>query len=1140
MPTIPIVFNGRPVEVQGGLTILQVATDLGVEIPTLCHDERLRPFGSCFLCVVEVEGARSFLPACATAVTAGMKIHTHSEAIARVRQMCLELLLSNHHADCKAPCTLTCPASVDVQGYIAHIAAGNYRQAVALVKERNPFPLSIGRVCTRPCEGKCRRGVFDDPVGIDYLKRFVADWDLHSEAPYVPEIVGDYPERVAIVGAGPGGLTAAYYLAILGYKPEVFEKLPAMGGMFRYGIPEYRLPKGILDAEIELITRLGIPVHLGQELGRDFSLSDLRARGFAAILLAVGAQAGMPMKVQGEDLPGVLIGVDFLRQVGLGQAPEIRGRVAVIGGGNTAMDAARTSLRLGAGKVMVLYRRTREEMPANEAEVEEAIEEGIEFHYLTAPIEVRGQGKAERLRCLKMALGEPDASGRRRPVPVEGSEFEIEVDHVIAAIGQAVEPSFGRLEATPPEMSRRGSIAVREGTYETSLPGVFAIGDAVTGPQAAIDAIAGAGAASKTIHAFLRTGSCQAPVKEFVIRKEDFAPVTAEDFSDEPPVPREKMAVLAPAVRRGTFAEIEQGFTEAQALAEAARCLECGCKDVFECRLKKYSGEYQARPDRLVGSYKRLKVQDDHPYIRIEPEKCINCGRCVRICSEVQAIHAWGFVARGFDARIEPTFGDPLIDTACETCGQCVQACPVGALTEKSPTLKKPGPFQTRETQSICTLCGVGCGTRVHTVDGIVIRVTGDGLAPSSRGNLCRRGRFGAEVAMDGKRLTKPLLRREGILVPVTMDEARRVLREKVAAAGSPRLILGESLPQEAFHLLSGLGFPSWSFAQETIRPLLSAVAGAGLGSLLGGNEAEWQGASDCWLLGEPLAESHPVLLLELIRALKAGKQLVVIGPVLDDKLRQFQGHGLTFLAAAPEAMAETLTMAATRADLGVGPRPMVFSSGLPSVGAKALVTILERWRKAGLTPRLVIAGSLANSGGAMLERRLALTAPDLTTPADVLITVREDPLGTVERGREQVEDWYRRAGFRITADCRLSETAAQSDLVIPVEGPFETSGTYFNVWLRRQLAVAALRPVAECSLLALAEELRGTIGAPVAAPAAEAILDLAGYRAGEWTVISGTDREPVTACRFGGDVIRRVLAEDVFGPRLDSAKRVR
>lgn len=391
---------------------------------------------------------------------------------------------------------------------------------------------------------------------------------------------------------------------------------------------------------------------------------------------------------------------------------------------------------------------------------------------------------------------------------------------------------------------------------------------------------------------------------------------------------------------------------------------------------------------------------------------------------------------------------------------------------------------------------------------------------------------------MDGKRLEKPLLRKGGVLVPVTMDEARRVLRERVSAAGQRRLVLGESLPQEAFHQLSRLGFPTWSFAQETIRPLLSAVAGAGLGSLLGGDEAEWQGASDGWLLGEPLAESHPVLLLELIRALKAGKQLVVIGPVLDDKLRQFQGHGLTFLAAAPEAMTEALTMAVTRADLGVGPRPVVFSRGLPAAGAKTLATILGRWQKAGLAPRLVIAGPLANSGGAMLERRLALTAPDLATSADVLITVREDPLGTVERGRAEVEDWYHRAGFRITADCRLSETAAQSDLVIPVEGPFETSGTFFNVWLRRQLAVAALRPVAECSLLALAEELRAAIGAPAAVPAAEAILDLAGYRAGEWTVISGTEQTTVAACRFGGDAVRRALAEDVFGPRLDSKKR--
>ncbi len=429
MALVKLEIDGRRIIADGTRTILEVARENGIHsIPTLCHDDHLEPFSSCFLCVVKVKGARSLVPACSTKVVAGMVVETAPPEVVKARKACLELLLSNHYADCIGPCQAACPAGIDIQGYVALAALGKYPDAIRLIKERNPLPAICGRVCTRPCEVTgCRRTMLDQAVGIDYIKRYVADLDMGAAQPFRPQVAPSTGKKIAIVGAGPAGLSAAYYLAIRGHKVDILETLPEAGGMLRYGIPEYRLPKEVLDLEVSQILELGVTLTTNVALGKNFTVTSLKDRGYGAIFLGLGAWDSTKMRVKDEDVPGVLAGIDFLKAVGLRRRVDVAGKVLVVGGGNTAIDCARTALRLGAKEVRILYRRTRAEMPANDMEITEAVEEGIQLDLLVAPQRVvTRDGRAVGLECLKMELGDPDSSGRRSPKPVRGSEFVVD------------------------------------------------------------------------------------------------------------------------------------------------------------------------------------------------------------------------------------------------------------------------------------------------------------------------------------------------------------------------------------------------------------------------------------------------------------------------------------------------------------------------------------------------------------------------------------------------------------------------------------------------------------------------------------------------------------------------------------------
>ncbi len=461
------------------------------------------------------------------------------------------------------PCSHACPAHIDIPRYVHYAAQGRYSEALAVVREKVPFPGSLGRVCIHPCEAACRRGQLNDPIAIKYLKRIAFDrgderWKLNSK------VARPTGKRVAIVGAGPAGLTAGYYLAKSGHSVTVFEALPEPGGMMRVGIPEYRLPRHVLNSEIRDIQEAGVDIRTNTRIE---SIDSLTEQGYDAILLAVGAHQGTRMGVEGEELSGVMDGASFLREVNLGKEVALGNRVAVIGGGNSAIDSARVTHRLGAKEVTIIYRRTRAEMPASAEEVEEALHEGISIVFLAAPSRITEQNGVLELECIRMRLGEPDASGRRRPEPIIGSKFTQECDSVIAAIGQVPEiPSqFGV------RIGRGNTLQIDNETLQTSREGVFAAGDAVTGPASVIEAIAAGRQAASSIDRYL--GGSGVIDETLILAEEDRGWLGKdEDFSDKR---RVEMLCLAVKQRRGNFAEVELGFTDEMAVEEAGRCFRC-------------------------------------------------------------------------------------------------------------------------------------------------------------------------------------------------------------------------------------------------------------------------------------------------------------------------------------------------------------------------------------------------------------------------------------------------------------------------------------------------------------------------------------------------------------------------------------
>ena len=716
MDNIKLTINNKEITAPSGITILEAARSAGIDIPTLCYDEKLEAYGGCGLCVVEAEGIPKLLRSCSAKVQDGMVINTESERVVKARKIATELLMSAHDGDCVAPCQLACPAKTDCQGYVGLIANGEFKEALKLIKNKIPLPASIGRVCPHPCETACRRKKVEEPINIAQLKAFAADLDLDGES-FLPDVEKATGKKVAVVGGGPGGLTAAYYLRLAGHEVTVFDMMEKMGGMLRYGIPEYRLPKKVLDSEIALIEKTGVKLVNNVRLGKDITIDELKKEN-DAVILAPGAWKSSPMRVKGEELKGVYGGIDFLRSVIKENPVEIGKKVAVCGGGNTAMDACRTAVRLGADEVYVIYRRTEKEMPAEEIEIKESKEEGVIYKFLTNPVEIHEKdGKVCGMTLQLMELGEPDASGRRRPVPIEGKTEYIELDSVIMAIGQKLDPTdFGEITLT-----ERGTILADENSFETNVDGVFAIGDATNkGASIAVEAIGEGGRCAKVVDAFLK-GEKLDFVQQYLSKRDD----ESVDVSDRESIPRTVAKILDADIRKNCFDEVSLGLTVEEAKKEAQRCLECGCREYFKCRLLNVAQRYTIDPERFVGEMPQKYNHDENAFIERNPAKCILCGLCVRSCREVMDLSVWGLLGRGFKTDVTTAFSLPLDATKCTNCGLCVKLCPTGALTEKS-MLKKQVPLKERYSLRTVEIGGLECRAVVSEYGDKILRVIPD------------------------------------------------------------------------------------------------------------------------------------------------------------------------------------------------------------------------------------------------------------------------------------------------------------------------------------------------------------------------------------------------------------------------------
>ncbi|HEY3381757.1 MAG TPA: FAD-dependent oxidoreductase [Vicinamibacterales bacterium] len=960
MSLVKLEIDGKRVMADGSQTILQVARQHGIEtIPTLCDDAQLEPFASCFVCVVKVKGARSLMPACSTRVMSGMVVETNNAEVRQSRKAALELLLSDHYADCVGPCQISCPAGIDIQGYIALAAIGKYRDAIALIKQANPLPSVCGRVCTRPCEVKgCRRTLLDEAVGIDYIKRYISDLDLNSPEAFRPDVAPKNGRKVAIVGAGPAGLSAAYYLSTKGYTCEIFEGQPEPGGMLRYGIPEYRLPKDVLDLEIAQILGLGATLKTNTTLGKDFTIASLKQQGFEAVFLGIGAWRSSLMRVQNEDASGVLSGIEFLKNFGLRRKIDIHGTVCVVGGGNTAIDCARTALRLGVAEVKILYRRTRAEMPANDAEIRDAVEEGVKLELLNAPTRVvtDADGRLTAVECQRMELGEPDASGRRSPKPIRGSEFLVPCDFVIAAIGQSTTVTDlvdGKVPGFLPEgealgLTRWQTVQVNDKTFETTADGVFSGGDVVTGAATAIEAIAAGRKAAYAIDTYIREGKARPEPEAFLSRKDVFSKITINDLRSKEEKPKRHMPLIPVDQRVKTFMEVELGYSTDDMREETTRCLECGCVALFDCDLRKYATDYGVDVKHFLGEARQHERDSSHPLIELDANKCILCGRCVRICSDVVGVSAYGFINRGFGTVVAPALGGSLLDTECVSCGLCIGTCPTGAIEQRLP-LAKPGPWRTESTGSVCHYCGVGCRIDYDAFGDTLVKVSRNERNEVTFGNHCRKGRFGFNYVHDKDRLSTARVRNGHPVVETSVDEAlahagqrlkelsRQYAGREMAVFVSPRMTNEEIYLAQKFARVALKTHNVTSFSHLVNRDLFAPDV------LATATYPDVAQAQAILVVNSDLDAEHFVVDLIAKRAIRNGARLVYIGPT-DNRTAQCSE---LFLQCAPDAQTLVLQAIVAESVRSAGQDP---AARLEATGAVTSLTPAQVAEKAGVT----------------------------------------------------------------------------------------------------------------------------------------------------------------------------------------------
>ena len=1074
MKNFRLNIDGKEVFGIPGQTILEVARENDIFIPTLCYDERTKIYGSCGLCMTEVEGNPKLCKACATQIADGMIVRTNTNRVIESRKTNLELLLSNHVGDCRPPCVLACPANTDCQGYVGLIANGEYEEAIKLIKDKIPLPAAIGRVCPHPCEKECRRGLIDEPIAIQNLKRFAADADLMEDA-WEPEIEEETGKSVGIIGGGPMGLSAAAFLRQMGHSVTVFEAMPNAGGMLRYGIPEYRLPKEVLDQEIELIERMGVNLITNTKIGVDIPFETVK-QDFDAVLIGIGAWVSTGVGCPGEDSEGVIGGIDFLRKVVRNEYIDLGEKVAIVGGGNTAMDACRTAVRLGAKEVYNIYRRTKDEMPADMVEIVEAEEEGVIFKNLTNPAEVIADenGHVKQVKLQVMELGEPDASGRRRPVPVEGKFEYLDIDTMILAIGQAVDASmFEGLDKT-----RKNAIAYDPETFMTSIPGVFAGGDCGNDKiSIAIEAIADARKSSYVIDAYLN-GEDVKYEKPFVVERHD---ITERTFEDRERECRPVMSQLEAKERKDNFTEVVDGYDEEQAVKEANRCLECGCHDYFECKLIDFANEYDVKPDRFAGDINKIEFEDDHPFIVRDPNKCILCGLCVRVCDEVMGVGALGLVHRGFDTVVKPTLEKPLAESGCISCGQCVSVCPTGALQERQSVAKEV-PVETDITATTCAYCSVGCGLELESCGDMLIKANPDKEAPVNAGLACGKGKWGFDCSVLEGKLVDPMIKDGEGFRTTDYHEAFVMVAKKLEAAAAK---YGKDAVAVA---VSDRFTNEEAYAMKKLAGVMGAKTlcfnnrASGIAQVLGfdasPNTIDELLSTDVIVAAGFNFADNPVIGLKLKQAAEAGKEVYLINPAgyeqhmdfakavyTDNDLNALKQIAKTVIesgsavqAAGYEDFAKSLEnvkvadeiKAVAQAYISAKHSMIVFAQNLVTTEAAALIADIAVVSGHIGSPRNGILQVKAKNNSQGLVDMGIRAGAEAMDGVKALLVFGEDPVGAGMIDAEALE-------FMAVVDTHMTATAEAADVILPGTGFASTDGTFTNTERRLQPVEAAI-----------------------------------------------------------------------------------
>lgn len=1059
MSKIKLNINGIEVTGHSGQTVLDIARENNIEIPTLCYDDRVNIYGGCGLCVVEIEGSPKLARACATMAADKMVVKTHTERTIQARKVALELLLSDHLGDCKGPCMLACPGHTDCQGYVGLIANGDYKEAIKTIKDKLPLPASIGRVCPHPCETACRRELVEEPIAIAQLKYFAADSDLNSPQPYMPEILPFNGKKVGIVGGGPAGLTAAYFLVQKGYEVTIYDAMEKMGGMLRYGIPQYRLPKSVIDKEVALIEKMGVKFVNNVKIGKDISLEKLRKEN-DAVLVAVGAWTSTKLGCKGENENTVVGGIDFLREYTINGDVKIGERVAVVGGGNTAMDACRTAVRMGAKEVYNIYRRTKEEMPAEAIEIIEAEEEGVIFKSLVNPLEIiEENGKVTKIVLQKMELGEPDASGRRSPKPIEGETETMEIDTVISAIGQVLDP-IGLDGIT---LTRKGTVEAAEGTFLTNLEGVFSVGDCINkGAGIAIAAIGDAKRAADVMHTYLQGQIV--PYKEpFYSKRTD---LTRESFAERERIARAKMLHLSPEERKNNFKEVNLGWDEETAKKEASRCLECGCLDVYECKLLKVANDYDVSQEIYDGEVHNRNKGTDHPFILRNPDKCILCGLCVRTCEEVMGISAIGLVDRGFDTIVKPALDQKLNETGCIACGQCVSVCPTGALMER-PHMDKAVPIPVDVKKSICSGCSVGCATKVNTRGKNIVRIEADPLSTVDKGLLCSKGRWANATERLGEKITAPMMKKNGVFEEVSYEDAyyniARKLKSYEMLSGSDSIRVSVSdryTNEEAFmaNYIAKLTGNDSAVSYNMIKSGMAEVTGVDASTNV---FDELDSTETIMVLGADLIKNYTIVGLKIRKAVQNGAKLIVVNKeksLLDEwATLSVNTDNFGFVLEIEKAIIELGAKAEVSEELKASLKDVVVSEKAMEIAklytsSKKAMIVFDQYAVTKEAAKVV--ANIAVLAGHINAARTGIIQLKVNSNTQGLVDMGVKPgckgklangqvKAVVSFGEDLSKFDMKGVEFLVVQDAYMTEAAKQADIILPGAGLAQSEGTY-------------------------------------------------------------------------------------------------